>query len=345
VANVSIIGASGYTGAELMRLISAHPDLDLRAISSRQFSGQPAAQIFGALEGEVSLSFVEPDHPSLIQDIDLVFLAVPHQAAMNAVPGLLEAGVKVVDLSADFRIKDASLYEKWYVPHTCPEYLAEAAYGLPEFNRELVKKARLTANPGCYVTSVIMPLIPLLKDGLLKTSCIIADSASGVSGAGRKASLNLIHGEVHENFKPYSVAGHRHTPEMEQELSLAAGQEVRLTFTPHLLPMDRGILSTIYAEPADGTNESDIYASWKKAFSGEPFVRVLAEGRLPATKEVRGTNRVQIGLAKDPRSGLFKIFSALDNITKGASGQALQNANLMLGLDEGLGLAGLGQTP
>ena len=345
MANVSIIGASGYTGAELMRLISAHPDLDLKAVSSRQFCGQPVGQVFGALEGEVTLSFVEPDHESLVKDIDLVFLAVPHQAAMNAVPDLMAAGVKVVDLSADFRIKDASLYEKWYVPHTCPEFLAEAAYGLPEFNRELIKKARLTANPGCYVTSVIMPLIPLLRDGLLQREGIIANSASGVSGAGRKASLNLIHGEVHENFKPYAVAGHRHTPEMEQELSLAAGGEVRLTFTPHLLPMDRGILSTIYAKPADKVSEKEIYVSWEKAFSNEPFVRILPEGRLPATKEVRGTNRVQIGLAKDPRSGLMKIFSTLDNITKGASGQALQNANLMLGMDEGLGLTGLGQTP
>ncbi|MBU4565083.1 MAG: N-acetyl-gamma-glutamyl-phosphate reductase [Desulfarculus sp.] len=342
---VAIMGGSGYTGVELMRLIAGHPELELVAVSSAQFKGQPVDTVFGALEGAVDLSFVDHDAKALAKEADLVFLAVPHKAAMAAAPALLEAGAKVVDLSADFRIHDAAVYEKWYAPHTAPQLLAEAVYGLPEFYREQVKPARLVANPGCYVTSVLVPLVPLLKAGLVEAEGLIADSASGVSGAGRSAKLNLIHGEVHENFKAYAVDGHRHTPEMEQELSLAAGQEVRLTFTPHLLPMDRGILSTVYARPKAGADAEAVRACWQEAYGSEPFVRVLPGGRLPATKEVRGTNRVQLGVAVDPRSGLIKLFSALDNLTKGASGQAMQNANLMLGLDETAGLRELGLTP
>lgn len=342
---VAIMGGSGYTGVELMRLIAGHPELELVAVSSAQFKGQPVDTVFGALEGAVDLSFVDHDAQALAQGADLVFLAVPHKAAMAAAPALLEAGAKVVDLSADFRIHDVAVYEKWYAPHTAPQLLAEAVYGLPEFYREQVKPARLVANPGCYVTSVLVPLVPLLKAGLVEAGGLIADSASGVSGAGRSAKLGLIHGEVHENFKAYAVDGHRHTPEMEQELSLAANAEVRLTFTPHLLPMDRGILSTVYARPKAGADADAVRACWQAAYGDEPFVRVLPGGRLPATKEVRGTNRVQLGVAVDPRSGLIKLFSALDNLTKGASGQAMQNANLMLGLDETAGLRELGLTP
>ncbi len=342
---VAIMGASGYTGVELMRLLANHPQLELKAVSSRQLAGRRVQEVFGALTDRVDLPFVEPEIERLTQGVELVFLAVPHQAAMQAVPGLLEAGVKVVDLSADFRLRDAGVYEKWYVPHTCPELFSQAVYGLCEFYRHQIRGARLVANPGCYVTSVLLPLVPLLRAGLLDPEGIIADSASGVSGAGRKAKLNLIHGEVHENFKPYAVEGHRHTPEMEQELSLAAGREVRLTFTPHLLPMDRGILSTIYARPAGGAGADQVRRCWQEVYGDEPFILPLEAGRLPATKEVRGTNRVQLAVAQDPRSGLLKIFSALDNITKGASGQALQNANLMLGLEETAGLMDLAPTP
>ncbi|BEQ16289.1 N-acetyl-gamma-glutamyl-phosphate reductase [Desulfoferula mesophila] len=342
---VAIMGGSGYTGVELMRLIAGHPELELVAVSSGQFKGQAVDQVFGALEGAVNLSFVDHDARALAQGAALVFLAVPHKAAMAAAPDLLAAGAKVVDLSADFRIHDVAVYEKWYAPHSAPELLAQAVYGLPEFYRNQVKGAQLVANPGCYVTSVLVPLVPLLKAGLVEPQGLIADSASGVSGAGRSAKLGLIHGEVHENFKAYAVDGHRHTPEMEQELSLAAGAEVRLTFTPHLLPMDRGILSTIYARPRAGADAEAVRACWQKAYGEEPFVRVLPPGRLPATKEVRGTNRVQLGVAVDPRSGLIKLFSALDNLTKGASGQAMQNANLMLGLDETAGLRELALTP
>ncbi|MCB2192903.1 MAG: N-acetyl-gamma-glutamyl-phosphate reductase, partial [Deltaproteobacteria bacterium] len=294
---VAIMGGSGYTGVELMRLIAGHPELQLSAVSSAKFKDQAVDEVFGALEGAGELSFVDHDPQALAQGAKLVFLAVPHKAAMAAAPSLLEAGAKVVDLSADFRIHDVAVYEKWYAPHSAPELLPEAVYGLPEFYREQVKGARLVANPGCYVTSVLVPMVPLLKAGLVEAEGLIADSASGVSGAGRSAKLNLIHGEVHENFKAYAVDGHRHTPEMEQELSLAAGSEVRLTFTPHLLPMDRGILSTIYARPKAGTDAEAVRACWQEAYGDEPFVRVLPPGRLPATKEVRGTNRVQLGVA------------------------------------------------
>ncbi|KMY66640.1 N-acetyl-gamma-glutamyl-phosphate reductase [Desulfocarbo indianensis] len=342
---VAILGGSGYTGVELMRLIAGHPELELTAVSSRQYQGQGVASLFGALEGTMDLAFCAPDPQALARAARLVFLAVPHQTAMASAPDLLAAGAKVVDLSADFRLRDRTIYEKWYAPHTAPQLLAEAVYGLCEHYRAQIKTARLVANPGCYVTSVLMALIPLLKKGLISAEGLIADSASGVSGAGRKAKEALLHGEVAENFKAYAVAGHRHTPEMEQELSLAAGQEVRLTFTPHLLPMDRGILSTIYAAPLGGCGEDQVRAAWQEAYGAEPFVRVLAKGALPATKEVRGSNRVQLGAAMDPRSGLLKLFSALDNLTKGASGQAVQNANLMLGLEETAGLGELALTP
>ncbi|MFH1034810.1 MAG: N-acetyl-gamma-glutamyl-phosphate reductase [Pseudomonadota bacterium] len=342
---VAILGGSGYTGVELMRLIAMHPELELTAVSSRQFEGQKVSRVFGALEGRVDLPFTAPDPTELAASAKLVFTAVPHQTAMAAVPGLLAAGAKVVDLSADFRLRKIETYQQWYAPHTCPELCAEAVYGLPEFYREQIKPARLVANPGCYVTSVLVALVPLLRAGLISPEGIIADSASGVSGAGRGAKLGLIHGEVHDNFKPYSVAGHRHTPEMEQELSLAAGQAVRLTFTPHLLPIDRGILSTIYARPRAGVDDEVVRNCWLKAYGDEPFIRPLDKGIWPATKEVRGSNRVQLAVAVDPRSGLLKLFSALDNLTKGASGQAMQNANLMLGLGETAGLGELALTP
>ncbi len=342
---VAILGGSGYTGVELMRLIAMHPQLELKAVSSRQYEGQKVSRVFGALEPALDLAFCQPDPAALAAAGQLVFTAVPHQTAMAAVPALLAAGAKVVDLSADFRLRSVETYQEWYAPHTCPELCSDAVYGLPEFYREQIKRARLVANPGCYVTSVLVALVPLLRARMVHHEGLIADSASGVSGAGRSAKLGLLHGEVHENFKAYSVAGHRHTPEMEQELSLAAGQPVRLTFTPHLLPMDRGILSTIYARPVAGVDEQAVRECWQAAYGREPFIRPLGKGLLPATKEVRGSNRVQLGVATDPRSGILKLFSALDNLTKGASGQAVQNANLMLGLKETAGLGELAVTP
>lgn len=342
---VAILGGSGYTGVELMRLIAAHPEFELVAVSSRQYKGKKVGDVFGSLSSRLTLTFSDADPEALASQAELVFLAVPHQAAMNAVPAVMAANRKIVDLSADFRLRDRKVYEQFYGPHSCPEFLLKSVYGLCEIYREQITGTSLLANPGCYVTSVLLPLIPLLKSGLISARGIIADSASGVSGAGRKEEMALLFGEVNENFRPYSVSNHRHTPEMEQELSLAAGEEVRLTFTPHLLPIDRGILSTIYLIPQEGVKEARIRECWHAAYGGEPFIEILQEGRLPATKQVRGTNLVQLAVAADPRSGLLKVFSALDNLTKGASGQAVQNANLMMGLPETMGLEGLAQWP
>ena len=342
---VAILGGSGYTGVELMRLLARHPQFELVAVSSRQYRGQAVGRVFGSLAGRVELDFSDADPMALAEKARLLFLAVPHKTAMEAVPLALKAGAKVVDLSADFRLRDVKTYEKFYEPHSCPELLKEAAYGLPEFYRHQVANARLVANPGCYVTSVLLALVPLLKAGLISARGIIASCASGVSGAGRNGEISLLHGEVHENFRPYSINGHRHTPEMEQELSLAANEEVRLTFTPHLLPIDRGILSSIYALPQPGVTIDKIRACWGEAYANEKFVLPLPAGALPATKTVRGTNFTQLAAEADPRSGIIKIFSALDNLTKGASGQAVQNANLMMGLDESSGLTGLALWP
>lgn len=328
-----------------MRLLALHPHFELKAVSSRQYKGKEVGQVFGNLASQVKLSFSDADPAALASEAELVFLAVPHQTAMAATPAILQAGAKVVDLSADFRLRKQAVYEQHYGPHSCPELLSQAVYGLTEVYRRQIAPANLLANPGCYVTSVLLPLLPLLRAKLISFRGIIANGASGVSGAGRKEEMSLLHGEVHENFRPYSVSGHRHTPEMEQELALAAGEEVRLTFTPHLLPMDRGILSTIYAIPQEGVRESHVRQCWQEAYAGEPFIELLAPNRLPACKQVRGTNLTQLAVEADPRSGLLKIFSALDNLTKGASGQAVQNANLMMGLPETCGLMGLAQWP
>ncbi len=338
MVGVGVMGAAGYTGLELMRLLAGHPRVRLVAASSRQYQGYKVAEVFPSLRGWVELSFCSPEE-LLSTPMELLFTATPHGVAMDLAPDLLRRGVKLVDLSADFRFRSAETYQAWYKPHCCPQLLEEAVYGLPEIYREHIRTARLVANPGCYVTSVLLALVPLLKQAVVEREMIIVDSASGVSGAGRAAKLGLIHGEVHENFSAYAVTGHRHTPEMEQELSLAAGTQVRVCFTPHLLPADRGILSTIYLRPGPGMGEEDVRACWTEAYKGEPFVDVLPAGQLPAIKDVRGTNRVALAVATDPRTGLLKVFSALDNLTKGASGQAVQNANLMLGLEETEGLS------
>jgi N-acetyl-gamma-glutamyl-phosphate reductase len=342
---VAILGGSGYTGAELMRLLAAHPGFALVAVSSRQYKGQAVAEVFPSLFNRVKLKYSDADPAALAQQASLIFLAVPHMAAMAAAPAILAAGAKIVDLSADFRLRDVAVYERYYGPHSCPELLSQAVYGLPEFYRAQLKEAKLVANPGCYVTGVLLPLLPLLKARLISGRGIIANCASGVSGSGRKAAVSLLHGEIHENFRPYSVSSHRHAPEMEQELSLAAGEEIKLTFTPHLLPMDRGILATIYARPREGVTEADIRDCWRQAYGREIFIVLLSAGCLPATKQVRGTNLAQLAVATDASSGVLKIFSALDNLSKGASGQAVQNANIMTGQAEDLGLSAWAQWP
>ena len=276
---------------------------------------------------------------SVCEGADLVFCCLPHRVAMNTVPSLLEAGHRVVDFSADYRLRDFGVYETWYkTKHTSPERIADAVYGVPELYREDIKKARLVANPGCYPTGAILSLAPLLRAGLIKPDSIIVDAKSGVSGAGRKADLGLQFGEVNEGFKAYGVGNHRHTPEIEQELSVALGDVVQVSFTPHLAPMTRGILSTIYAGGEGGADASAVRAALRDAYADEPFIRLMPEGALPNVTQVAGSNYVDIGLVYDERTSRFIVVVAIDNLVKGASGAAVQNMNLMLGLPETQGL-------
>ncbi len=334
---IGIIGGSGYTGVELMRILALHPEAELVAITSRQHKGKSVTQIFPSLHCFEELVFMEPDLEAIAQKADLIFTAVPHQTAMEVVPFFLERGRKVIDLSADFRIRSQLVYEKWYQAHSAPEYLEKAVYGLPEVYRDEIRQADLVANPGCYPTSSILPLVPLLRSGLIKPAPIIIDSKSGTSGAGRSASVATLFCEVNEGFKAYKVGSHRHTPEIEQELSAAYGKELKITFTPHLVPMNRGILSTIYADTEpDVTTETIIYRL-REFYQGSPFVRIHPEGVFPNVCHVRGTNYCDMG-ALVTEGGRLVMVSVIDNLTKGASGQAVQNMNLMFGLDETLGL-------
>ncbi|MGI6657296.1 MAG: N-acetyl-gamma-glutamyl-phosphate reductase [Desulfobulbus sp.] len=339
--HVGIVGASGYTGAELARILVGHPEVRITVATSRQYAGKALAEVFPHLRKRVDVVCENLSPPELIDRADLFFTAVPHQTAMEIVPQLLDAGKKVIDLSADYRIRDAALYEAWYQKHTSPHLLGEAVYGLPELYRERIRGARLIANPGCYPTSVILALVPLLRHKLIEPSDLIIDSKSGTSGAGRAANVANLYCEVADGFKPYKVGGtHRHIPEMEQELSLAAGAPVTLTFTPHLLPLSRGILSTTYAVPTERGQGENIQALYEEHYRDEPFVRVLPAGATPMTQHVRGSNCCDISLHQDKRTGRVIVVSAIDNIVKGASGQAVQNMNLMSGFAETTGLMG-----
>lgn len=336
---VGIIGASGYTGEELARILALHPGVELTVATSRQYAGKRLSDIFPNLRKVVDLIVEDVVIDELVKRADLFFTAVPHQTAMGLVPQLLEKGCKVVDLSADFRIHDADVYEKWYQTHSAPEYLSRAVYGLPELHRELIKKSNLVANPGCYPTSIILATAPMLKGGMIDPETIIADSKSGASGAGRGAAVGSLFCEVTEGFKAYKVAEHRHTPEIEQEITKLAGRPVVISFTPHLLPMSRGILSTIYAKLLPGITGQQVRSIYEEFYSHERFVRLCAEGELPATQFVRGSNFCDIGWKLDPRTGRVVIVSAIDNLVKGAAGQAVQNMNLICGLPEEMGLA------
>ena len=336
---VGIIGASGYTGVELARILAGHPEVNLTVATSRQYAGRNLADIFPNLRKRVNICCENLATGELIDQADFFFTAVPHKTAMAIVPSLLAAGKKVVDLSADYRIHDASVYETWYQEHTSAELLAEAVYGLPELYREHIRSARLTANPGCYPTSIILAMGPLLRNRLVDPASLIIDAKSGTSGAGRAANVGTLFCEVADGFKPYKVGGtHRHIPEIEQELALAAGTPVTVSFTPHLLPISRGILSTMYASLSDKGAASDLQHIYEETYRDEPFVRVLPAGTPPATQYVRGSNCCDISLQKDPRTGRLIIMSAIDNIVKGASGQAVQNMNLMNGFPETTGL-------
>ena len=332
---VAIVGGTGYTGVELLRLLVAHSQVELQAITSRADAGTPVSQMFPSLRGYVDLSFVHPDEAHLEQ-CDLVFFATPNGIAMQQVRALLDAGVRVIDLAADFRIKDVAEWEKWYgMSHACPELVAEAVYGLPEINREQIGKARLVANPGCYPTAVQLGFLPLLEAGLVDVSTLIADAKSGVSGAGRKAEMGILFSEASDNFKAYGVAGHRHLPEIRQGLARMAGQEVGLTFVPHLTPMIRGIHATLYARLQ---GDADLQALYERRYATETFVDVLPPGSHPDTRSVRGANHCRIAVHRPQQANTVVVLSVIDNLVKGAAGQAVQNMNIMFGLPEALAL-------
>ena len=332
---VGIVGGTGYTGVELLRLLAQHPHVEISAITSRGDAGTPVAGMFPSLRGRVDLNFVNPGEADL-QACDLVFFATPNGIAMQQAPELLDAGVRIIDLAADFRIADIAEWEKWYgMKHACPERVAQAVYGLPEVNRRAIREAHLVANPGCYPTAVQLGFIPLLEAGVIETGSLIADAKSGVSGAGRKAEVTSLFSEASDNFKAYGVPGHRHLPEIRQGLSRVAGDPVGLTFVPHLTPMIRGIHATLYARIL---KDADFQTVFSERYAGEPFVDVMPSGSHPDTRSVRSANLCRIAIHR-PRGGdTLVILSVIDNLVKGAAGQAVQNMNIMFGLAETEGL-------
>jgi len=334
--SIGIVGATGYTGVELLRLLVAHPQAEIVAVTSRGDAGTPVAEMFPSLRGRLSLNFVEPDVDRLAA-CDVVFFATPHGVAHALAGPLLERGVRVIDLSADFRIRDAQLWERWYgQPHGAPQWLEQAVYGLPELHREKIRETRLLAVPGCYPTAVSLGLLPLLRAGAIDPADIIADAKSGVSGAGRKAQIGSLYAEVGENFRAYASGGHRHHPEIRQTLEDAAGGPVGLVFQPHLVPMIRGIHATQYTRPLDA--RADFQGLFEDFYRDEPFVDVLPAGSHPETASVRGTNLCRIAVFRPVESGRLVVLSVIDNLVKGASGQAVQGMNLMCGFPEELGL-------
>jgi N-acetyl-gamma-glutamyl-phosphate reductase len=347
---VAIVGASGYSGEELLRLLLSHPHADLTAVTSRQYAGQTLAQVFprfGQHPRARTLHFSEPNAQLLAKQADVVFLALPHGVAAEFAVPLLNLGCRVIDLSADFRLRSPGIYQEFYGhEHPAPQLLAQAVYGLPEVYRDATRKATLVASPGCYPTSILLPTLPLLKAGLIRSTGIIADSLSGVSGAGRKAELDYLFVECNESVRAYGVPKHRHLSEIEQELSVAAGTPVVIQFTPHLVPVNRGILTTLYLAPAahfvDAKGMADlaqkVAACYRNVYANEPFVRLLEGKALPDTKNVSATNTIEIGWRLDPRTGRLLVLSAEDNLVKGASGQAIQSLNLMCGFPETAGL-------
>jgi N-acetyl-gamma-glutamyl-phosphate reductase len=338
MVKVAVIGSTGYTGAELVRILLGHPRVEISALTSESYSGLPFDRVYPALQGRLERSCEPMEVEDVAKKSEVVFTALPHTKAMACVPRLLELGKVVVDLSADFRLREKELYEAWYAPHTAPELLSQAVYGLPELHREEIRSARIVANPGCYPTSAILGVAPLIRQGWVAPHSIIVNSASGVTGAGRSLDLGSLYCEVNEGMKAYKVGEHRHTPEMEQEMSLLARAEVRVTFTPHLVPLSRGILTTVYADLTKGTSDEELLEVYRRFYEGEPFVRILPPGVLPNVRNVRGTNFCDIGLKVDSRTGRVVTLAAIDNLVKGASGQAVQNMNIALGFPETLGL-------
>ena len=333
--NVGIVGGTGYTGVELLRLLAQHPKVKIKAITSRSEAGMNVADMFTNLRGRIDLKFSDPADAKL-NKCDLVFFATPNGIAMQQTELLLQAGVKVIDLAADFRIKDVAEWEKWYgMKHACPHLVAEAVYGLPEINRTQVRKARLIANPGCYPTAVQLGFLPLIEAGVIDIKNLVADVKSGVSGAGRKAEVHTLLAEASDNFKAYGVPGHRHLPEIKQGLSAAAQKTVELTFVPHLVPMIRGIHATLYAKLTKKVNLQELY---EKRYAAEAFVDVLPAGKHPETRSVRGSNLCRIAVHQPQNGDTVVILSVTDNLVKGAAGQAIQNMNILFELPETLGI-------
>ena len=335
-----IVGGTGYTGVELLRLLVRHDQVEVVTVTSRDLAGTPVSRHFPSLRGHLDLSF-SPADSELLAECDVVFYATPHAVAMHTVPALLEAGVRVVDLSADFRIRDVALWEKWYnTAHACPDLVAEAVYGLPEVNREAIRTARLVAVPGCYPTAIQLGFLPLLESRLVDSTRLIADAKSGVSGAGRKAAAEYLLCEASESIRAYGVTGHRHHPEICQGLAAAAGGGIGLTFIPHLTPMIRGILATLYAPLAADVKISpqQLQATFEARYAAEPFVDVLPAGELPSTRAVKGSNLCSLAVTYSPDTNTVVVLAAEDNLVKGAAGQAIQDMNLMFSLDETMGL-------
>lgn len=342
----SIIGAAGYTGAELVRLLYGHQEVELSVLSSRSSVGEDIADIYPSLRHCVAHSVEEQDLDKIVSNSDVIFICLPHGHAVEVAAKAYASGTKVIDLGADFRLKDAAVYREWYgVEHGAPELLEKAVYGLPEIFHKEIAPAGIIANPGCYPTSIILGLAPLLQEGLINPRSIIADSKSGVSGAGKTPSATSHFVACNENINPYGVSGHRHRPEIEQELGSLAGEQFRITFTPHLMPITRGILSTIYADLKTDCSEAQIRRLYEDYYGNAYFVRILPGGKWPHTKWVYGSNFCDINFAVDQEAGRITVISAIDNIVKGASGQAVQNMNLMFGLDEKMGLQHPGLCP
>lgn len=334
----AIFGASGYTGQELIRILSGHPQVELVAVTSRRYAGMKVSDVFPSLSGLTSLTYANASPREIAGICDVVFLALPHGVSMEIAPVFIGAGKKVIDLSADYRLRDPATYEQWYAKHSSVGLFGQAVYGLPELYRDAVKTSPLIANPGCYPTSIILGLAPALKNKLLEVSTIIADSASGVSGAGRDPAVGSLFCEVDGGFKAYKVGKHRHTPEIEQELHQLAGEKFVISFTPHLLPVKRGILSTMYATLKKEVTEAELRDLYASFYAGEKFVRICPAGASPNISSVCGSNFCDIGLAVDSRTGRVIIISAIDNLIKGAAGQAVQNMNLVCALPEDSGL-------
>src|SRR5713226_6382474 len=337
-----IVGGTGYTGVELLRLLAQHPQVELKVITSRKEAGTPVAAMFPSLRGRVALAFTEPDAKTL-RGCDVVFFATPHGVAMKEARTLLDGGAKVIDLSADFRLQDLAEWERWYkMKHTAPELVREAVYGLCELNRERIRRARLVANPGCYPTAIELGFLPLVEAGAVDLDHLIADAKSGVSGAGRKAEEHLLFSEASDNFKTYSVSGHRHWPEIRQGLDTAVGRSVGLRFVPHLAPMIRGIHATLYARITANIEFQRLY---EDRYRGEPFVDVLPNGSEPDTRSVRATNTCRLSIHRPHGGDMLVVLSVIDNLVKGASGQAVQNMNIMFGFEETMGLSQLAIVP